>query len=101
MAFFGTLIVAGLFLQNFLAVRCRCYWGTYTSHMIDGALVVDIWVLGRLLLAAVRKAFLPQCLIGAMIVASSPFWIPVIFKIVLAAWLLPHGEPLSNLFHSE
>lgn len=96
---FLSLVAAGLFMQMFLGIRCRCHWGYFNSQMIYAAAVVDIWVLLHLVVAAFRRRFLDQCIDGGIIVVTSPFWIPIIFKIVLAAYILPKGEPLSNLFH--
>jgi hypothetical protein len=98
-ALFSLLIIVGLFFQLPLGMYCRCHWGVLSSKMIYGAMVVDAWVLIRLLIAAAHRQFLNQCLIGGAIVATSPVWIPIVFKVVLAVYLLPKGEPLHNLFH--
>jgi hypothetical protein len=98
-ALFIGLVVVGLFFQTFLGLHCRCYWGAYHSRMIYGAMVVDAWVLLHLVVAAFRRRFRDQCIMGGVLIATSPVWIPIIFKLVLGLYLLPNGEPLRNLFH--
>lgn len=96
---FVTLSLLGLIFQPMLGMRCRCHWGVYDSQMIYGAFVVDIWVFIRLLVAAFRRQFVQRCVLGGAIVATSVFWIPIVFKLTLALYLLPRGEPIHNLFH--
>lgn len=98
-ALFVGLVVVGLLLQTFLGLHCRCYWEVYHARMIFGAWVIDVWVLLRLIVAACRRRFLDQCVMGGVLIVTSPIWIPIIFKLVLGLFLLPSGEPLRNLFH--
>jgi hypothetical protein len=96
---FVTLLILGLMLQPMLGFHCRCHWGAYDSQMIYGAFVVDLWVIIRLIVAAFRREFLRQCVPAGVIVATSVFWIPIVFKLALAIYLLTQGEPIHNLFH--
>jgi hypothetical protein len=96
---FCMLIVIGLFFQIPMSVGCRCHWGAFSSNMIYGAMLVDGWVLLRLIIAMFRHKFMEQCLTGAALVATSPIWIPLIFKLTLAVYFLPQGQPVRSLFH--
>jgi hypothetical protein len=96
---FVPTVLLGLYLQTGLAIRCRCAWGYWSLHFVDGALALDLFLLAHIVFRLIRRKFFDDCLWVAAIIITSCFWIPLIYKGVAAIYLLYTEGRVGELGH--
>ena len=99
LAIFLICVVAGIFLQMQLGIHCRCYWGSWTSRFIEGALALDIVLIGHTVMAIRKQRFYSDCLITASLWVTSFLWIPLVYRGVTALYLLLTEGAIGALGH--
>ncbi|MEI8291332.1 MAG: hypothetical protein WCH99_17830 [Verrucomicrobiota bacterium] len=92
-------LLAGLFFQLFLGIHCRCAWGGWSCHFIDGALALDVVLLGHIIYVLIKRKFFDDCLWVVGIILTSVFWIPWIYKGITAIYLLTTEGRIGELGH--
>lgn len=98
-AVFVILVAVGIVWQSSLAMRCRCAWGEWSCHFIEGAFAFNVLWAGRTTVAAIRGRFFKDWLSVGLLVFTSPIWIPMLYKAWTAVVLLITTGSVGELGH--
>jgi len=96
---FLSCVLPGLFLQLDLGMHCRCPWGDWSSHFIQGAIALDLLFLARVVYAVVRRRFFDDCVLIGAVMLTSVMWIPLLYKAITAVYLIVTEGRAGELGH--
>ncbi len=91
-------LVIGVLLNLTFPSGCR-EWGPWTNKFIIGSLSFDIFIVLRTIRSMIKKTFYSDCLLVSFMILSSFIWIPLLYKMFTAIYLIMMEGKVTQLGH--